>query len=92
MFKYLKGVLKNKPSIDALLTPQCIIKQKQLKQSQQQDALNAQLDNAEQLKVDEFKQLSLSVEAHLTSCTPDEVKALQQAFADTAFGKSIARL
>lgn len=92
MFKYLKGVLKNKPSIDALLTPQCIIKQKQLKQSQQQEALNAQLDKAEQLKVDEFKQLSLSVEAHLMNCTPDEVKALQQAFADTAFGKSIARL
>jgi plasmid replication initiation protein len=85
MFKYLCGVLNNKPQLEDLYTPNCLLKQKQAKQklveAHQQQTNNRQTQD----KADEFQALSKKVEQYLSSCSESQLQAIRQAFKQTAF-------
>jgi hypothetical protein len=85
MFKYLRGVLNNKPLLEDLYTPNCQIKQKQaqykLVEKRQKESENLQ----DKAQADEFEQLSKKVEQYLSTCSESQLQAINQAFKQTAF-------
>tara|TARA_R110001599_G_C12277056_1_gene662790 strand:- start:24836 stop:25267 length:432 start_codon:yes stop_codon:yes gene_type:complete len=92
MFKYLCGVLNNKPLLEDLYTPNCLIKQKQT-QHKLVEARAKQTDNVQQQShADEFEQLSKKVEQYLSTCNESQRQTINQAFKQTAFVTGLTRL
>lgn len=92
MFKYLCGVLNNKPLLEDLYTPNCLIKQKQT-QHKLVEARAQQADNVQQQShADEFEQLSKKVEQYLSTCSESQRQTINQAFKQTAFATGLTRL
>jgi hypothetical protein len=85
MFKYLRGVLNNKPLLEDLYTPNCQIKQKQaqykLVEKRQKESESIQ----DKDQADEFQLLTKKVEQHLSTCSESQLQAINQAFKQTAF-------
>ena len=92
MVKYLCGVLNNKPQLEDLYTPNCLLKQKQAKQklveAHQQQTSNRQTQD----KADEFKALSKKVEQYLLSCTQSQLQTINQEFSEQSFATGLTRL
>ena len=92
MFKYLRGVLNNKPLIEDLYTPNCQIKQKQaqykLVEKRQKKSENLQ----EKAQTDEFQQLTKKVEQHLSKCSESQLQAINQEFSEQSFATGLTKL
>lgn len=92
MFKYLCGVLNNKPQLEDLYTPNCLLKQKQAKQklveTHQQQTSNLQKKD----RVDEFKALSKKVEQYLLSCSESQLQTINQEFSEQSFATGLTKL
>lgn len=92
MFKYLCGVLNNKPALEDLYTPNCVTKQKQAQHQLLQVQQKEEDETAKQNQNDEFNCMSKKVEQYLDRAGNDELKAIEQAFSQTAFACSLAKL
>jgi ribosomal protein L3 len=92
MFKYLCGVLNNKPSLEELQTPNCLLKQKQadhkLLEKHQKESENLQ----EKTQALEFQQLTKKVEQYLSTCSKRQLEEIKQVFNQTAFAVGLTRL
>lgn len=92
MFKYLCGVLNNKPQPEDLYTPNCLLRQKQSKQklveAHQQQTNNRQTQN----EADEFKALSKKVEQYLSSCSESQLQTINQEFSEQSFATGLTKL
>ena len=92
MFKYLCGVLNNKPLLEDLYTPHCLIKQKQT-QHKLVEARIKKADNVQQQShADEFEQLSKKVEQYLSSCSEIQIQTINQEFSDQSFATALSKL
>jgi len=70
---YLFGILKNKPALDELLTPNCIIK-KQDKQRQLQASKNTEEGNIQQQnEIEQSQKVNIQVENYLYQQSPDNL-------------------
>jgi plasmid replication initiation protein len=92
MFKYLRGVLNNKPFLEDLYTPNCQIKQKKaqykLVEKRQKESENLQV----KAQTDEFQQLTKKVEQYLLTSSEDQLHTINKAFTQTAFAIGITKL
>ena len=92
MFKYLCGVLNNKPALEDLYTPNCVTKQKQAQHQLLQVQQKEEDETAKQNQNDEFNCMSKKVEQYLNRAGNDEIKAIKQSFSQTAFACSLVKL
>ena len=92
MFKYLCGVLNNKPQLEDLYTPNCLLKQKQEKQKLVEAHKQQTNDRQTQDKADEFKALSKKVEQYLSSCSDSQLQTINQEFSEQSFTTGLTKL
>jgi len=92
MYKYLCGVLNNKPLLEDLYTPNCLLKQKQ-SHHKQVKAHQQKTDNLQkQDEADEFKALSKKVEKHLANCSESQLKTIKKEFSEQSFAIGLTKL
>lgn len=92
MFKYLCGVLNNKPQLEDLYTPNCLLKQKQAKQKLVEAHQQQSNDRQTQDEADEFKALSKKVENYLSTCSENQLQTINQEFSDQSFAIGLNKL
>lgn len=92
MFKYLCGVLNNKPQLEELYTPNCLLKQQQAKQKLVEAHQQQTNDRQTQDKAAEFKALSKKVEQYLSTCSESQRQTIHQAFKQTTFATGLTRI
>jgi hypothetical protein len=92
MFNYLCGVLNNKPQLEDLYTPNCLLKQKHEKQKLVEAHLQQTSDRQTQDKADEFKALSKKVEQYLSSCSESQLQEIKQEFSEQSFATGLTKL
>ncbi|MEW6990431.1 hypothetical protein AADZ91_07035 [Colwelliaceae bacterium 6441] len=92
MFKYLCGILNNKPQLEELYTPNCLLKQKQEKQKLVESHQQQTNDRQTQDKADEFKALSKKVEQYLSSCSESQLQTINKEFSEQSFATGLTKL
>ena len=92
MFKYLCGVLNNKPQLEDLYTPNCLLKQKKIQYGLVEKRQKESESMQDKAQADEFEQLSKKVEQYLSKCSESQLKTINQTFKQTAFATGLTRL
>ncbi|MDO6445452.1 hypothetical protein Q4493_06625 [Colwellia sp. 1_MG-2023] len=85
-------MLNNKPQLEDLYTPNCLLKQKQEKQKLVEVHQQQTNDRQTQDNADEFKALSKKVEQYLSSCSESQIQKINQEFSEQSFATGLIKL
>ena len=86
---YIFGILKNKPTLNELLTPQCVMKTKKLKQQKQLIDEQKKQDQIDKTTAEKNKRMQQQVQAYLTKINAEELSELQSVFNDSVVASGL---
>jgi len=70
---YLFGILKKKPALDELLTPNCIIKEQNKKRQLQASKNTEEVNTQQQNEIEQSQKVNIQVENYLLQQTSDDL-------------------
>jgi len=82
---YLFGILKKKPALDELLTPNCIIKEQNKKRQLQASKNTEEVNTQQQNEIEQSQKVNIQVENYLLQQTSDDLWLIKKEFNNSLF-------